>query len=260
MTVFTEVVEDSSGVERTFLGPSYPYYKNIRLPNEIGVNSRGTMAQLGNNIQGLISYVEVLVSGNSRASATRGPLGNKFFLKTGAKCRDVETDELVERSIYVNNVPSGNIPFISGGVGVNFTNFRGLIPGTLGNLNALNPFNILSSFMVGSQPDCQRIRMQTIDINNNVAHPEQYVATVDIRNMDPCNFPNGRNPITNRRCRETFQGISETENQESDESGEVLKMPNDPLAQAYFVGLASVGVYIFYKIMIKSTFKNIKTK
>ena len=32
------------------------------------------------------------------------PLGDKFFLQTGATCNDTESGETVTRSLYVNNV------------------------------------------------------------------------------------------------------------------------------------------------------------
>jgi hypothetical protein len=138
--LFEDVLNDAKGVEEKLLGPSYPYYKNIKRPNEIGMTDKGTLKALGKDIDGLIQYVEVLVSGKSKASATGGPLGNKFFLKTGAKCVDNKTNEQVDRYIYVNNIPQGSIPFISNGLGVNFKEFRGLIPGTMSNLSVLNPF------------------------------------------------------------------------------------------------------------------------
>ena len=84
----------------------------------------------------------MLVSGGGKASATGQPLGNKFFLKTGGKCTDKSTGQDVDRYIYINNVPVGNIPFISSGAGVNFSEFKGLIPGTISNLNAFNPIKV----------------------------------------------------------------------------------------------------------------------
>ena len=84
--LFEEVLKDAKGVEEKLLGPSYPYYKNIKTPSEIGMTDKGTLNALGKDIDGLINYVEVLVTGKSKASSTGGPLGNKFFLQTGAKC------------------------------------------------------------------------------------------------------------------------------------------------------------------------------
>ena len=243
--LFQEVLQNARGVQERLLGPSYPYYKNVRMPSDIGMTSQGSMRAIGNNINGLINYVELLVSGNSRASTTGRPLGNRFFLRTAAKCVDVDTSNNVDRYIYVDNVPSGNIPFISSGLGVNFSEFRGLIPGTMSNLNVLNPFNLMQSFLSGSTPPCQRLTMQTIDVNNNRSSETHFVTLTDIRNMDPCIFPNRINPVTNARCRESFETNMNTNPAE-------LKLPEDPIAQLYFASLGGLGIYILYKIMEKS--------
>jgi hypothetical protein len=251
--LFQEVLNDAGGVEQKLLGPTYPYYKNIKTPSEIGMSDKGTLQQMGKDIDGLIQYVELLVTGNSRASTTGGPLGNKFFLKTGAKCaaidkcsnpNDASTCEQTDRFIYVNNVPVGNIPFISSGLGVNFSEFKGLIPGAMGNLNVLNPFAIMRAFLSGSTPPCQQITMQTIDVNNNKSSESHYVTLSDIQSMDPCIFQNGKNPATGDKCRETFKtGVA---------ANSSPAMSDDPIDQVYFASLAGLGVYILYRMMEKS--------
>ena len=111
--IFQEVLNNAQGVEEQLLGPSYPYYKNIKTPSQIGMSDKGTLQALGADINGLVQYVQVLVTGNSEASTTGGPLGNKFFLQTGAKClatdnctnkNDSSTCQQTDRYIYVNNV------------------------------------------------------------------------------------------------------------------------------------------------------------
>jgi hypothetical protein len=242
--LFETVLNDAEGVQEKLLGPTYPYYKNIKMPNQIGMSDEGSMQALGNDVNGLIQYVEVLVTGNSEASATGGPLGNKFFLQTGAKCKDVASGNQVDRFIYIDNVPNGDIPFISQGLGVNFSNFEGLIPGAMGNLNVLNPFAIMSSFLSGATPDCQELTMQTIDINNNSSTQTQYVTLADIGNMNACTFQNGVNPVNGNQCKETFQtGVS---------ANAEAVLPEDPLAQLYFASLAAIGIYILYRFMDKS--------
>jgi hypothetical protein len=255
-TLFEKVLDDAKAVEEEFLGPAYPYYKNIKLPSQIGMSSDGSLSALGKDINGLIQYVEVLVTGNSQASATGGPLGNKFFLPTGAKCaavetctnkKDTSTCKQVDRYIYVDNVPDGNIPFISQGLGVNFSEFKGLIPGAMGNLNVLNPFNIAQSFLAGSTPLCQELTMQTISVDNVQSSATHYVTTVDIQNMDPCTFSNGVNPVTTKGCVQAFQNRAPV----AKDASPVL--PEDPLAQLYFASLAGIGIYILYKFMDKSS-------
>ena len=240
--IFQEVLNDAEGVQNELLGPTYPYYKNIKSPSQIGMSSRGTMQQMSNNVNGLINYVELLVSGNSKASATGGPLGNKFFLQTGAKCVDTVSKNQVDRYIYVNNVPNGDIPFISSGMGVNFSDFEGLIPGAMGNLNALNPFAILQSFMSGATPPCQEITMQTINVNNTKSSETHFVTVTDIKNINPCSFPNNTNPVTKAKCKEAFQSANAAP----------VEMPDDITAQLYFAGLAFVSLYIFHRFMEKS--------
>jgi hypothetical protein len=246
MSIFNEVLTDVNGVQEQLLGPTYPYYNNIKSPSQIGMSDKGTIQQMSQNIVGLTNYVELLVSGNSKASKTGGPLGNKFFLQTAGKCVDTESNKQVDRYIYVNNVPQGDIPFISSGLGVDFKDFRGLIPGSMSNLNVLNPFGLLQSFLSGSTPPCQEITMQTIDNNNNKSSESHFVTVADIQNMDPCNFSNKKNPISKARCSEGFKtGVSSNAAQ--------VDMPDDPLAQIYFAGLACVGLYILHRFMEKTS-------
>ena len=247
--IFQEVLQDAGGVQDKLLGPTYPYYKNIKSPSQIGMSDTGTMQQMSKNINGLINYVELLVSGKSSASATGGPLGNKFFLQTGGKCVDTASADAsnnqVDRFIYINNVPNGDIPFISSGMGVNFSDFEGLIPGSMGNLNALNPFAIMQSFLSGATPPCQELTMQTINVNNTKSSETHFVTVTDIQNIDPCSFPNKKNPVTGAKCNEGFQtGVT------ADASP--VEMPDDIVAQLYFAGLAFVGIYILHRFMEKS--------
>jgi hypothetical protein len=139
--LFEEVLTDAKGVEERLLGPTYPYYKNIKTPSEIGMSDKGTIQQMTKDIDGLIQYVELLVTGDSNASSTGGPLGNKFFLQTGAKCaaidsctdaNDASTCQNVNRYIYVDNVPVGNIIGVSG--------LRGAYPGETVSFGEMDPF------------------------------------------------------------------------------------------------------------------------
>lgn len=243
--IFQDVLNDATAVEQNLLGPTYPYYQNIKTPSQLGMSDNGSIQQMAQDVNGLIQYVEVLVTGNSQASATGGPLGNKFFLQTGAKCAAVDKNgQQVDRYIYIDNVPAGNIPFISSGLGVDFSEFKGLIPGAMSNLNVLNPFAIMSAFMSGSTPPCQELTMQTIDVSNNQSTETQYVTLTDIKNMDPCSFQNGQNPATGASCKETFQ------TRVGKDASPV--MSDDPVDQIYFASLAGIGIYILYRLMEKS--------
>jgi hypothetical protein len=245
--IFEQVLSGAGNVSKEYTGPSYPYYKYIKTPSELGMSDEGSLEQMGKDINGLISYVELLVSGNSKASSTGQALGNKFFLKTGGKCKDTKTSQDVDRWVYINNVPTGNIPFISSGIGVNFSEFKGLIPGTISNLNAFNPSGIYQSFLSGSKPDCQEITMETIDIYNNKSTESHYVTVTDIKNMDPCIFSDKKNPLTQQNCRETFSNMEETLNQVYS----TYKIPDDTIVKTYFASLGILGMYLLYRLMEK---------
>jgi hypothetical protein len=226
---FSDVMTDMKGMEQNLLGPDYLYWKRILKPSDIGMSSDGNFGALTNNVNGLIDYVEVLVSGNA-GSTTGGPLGDKFFLKTGGQCTDVASGNKVDRYIYINNVPNGNIPFISSGLGgTDFTEFEGLIPGLLGDLGKLNPLDLFKSFMMGDNPDCMSVTLETIrpaldaDLNDTgmdiSGNQTQYVAVADVRNMDPCIFPDKKNPADpSLTCTETFTSRMDAKNRGRDSS------------------------------------------
>jgi hypothetical protein len=211
---------------------------------------------LATNVDGLLSYVEVLISGSGNASVTGKPLGNKFFLKTSGQCSETtaekwkkERDEdeawekeyeevdnkegakqitadqatklknalneqkkqrdekragdkqKVQRWIYVNNIPDGTIPFMaSGSDGRTFDDLRGLIPGALGNLGALNPVQLFKGFTAGTYPDCAEVTLTTVNNDNVRSSERRHIALVEMVEMNPCWFPGGLNPASGKRC------------------------------------------------------------
>ena len=107
-------------------------------------------------------YTEILVAGTGNASTNpAGPLGTNF-LKTGANC-EAPDGKKVPRYIYINNIPMGNI-LVSSLVG-NMKTFRGLVPGTMSNLNALNPMGFVAAFSTKAVPKCRSI-LEVVDNNN----------------------------------------------------------------------------------------------
>jgi hypothetical protein len=240
----------------SLLGPSYDYWKSIKQPSEMGMSPGFSLGALATNVDGLLSYVEVLISGSGNASVTGKPLGNKFFLKTSGQCSETtaekwkkERDEdeawekeyeevdnkegakqitadqatklknalneqkkqrdekragdkqKVQRWIYVNNIPDGTIPFMaSGSDGRTFDDLRGLIPGALGNLGALNPVQLFKGFTAGTYPDCAEVTLTTVNNDNVRSSERRHIALVEMVEMNPCWFPGGLNPASGKRC------------------------------------------------------------
>ena len=211
----------------------YPYHEFIKSPKELGMSDKGTLVQMGKDIKGLISYTELLVSGKSAASKTGQPLGNKYFKNTGGKCKDASGKEQ-DRYIYINNVPDGSIPFISEGMGVKFDSFRGLIPGVIGNIGALNPAALLKAFAAGTTPACKKITMETINNTNTNGSETHYVATIDIPSGAKTGFTN---MSMDMGIDDVFFGP---------------RIPDDIVAQAFFASVGGIGLFILYRLMVKA--------
>ncbi len=249
--IFKQAATDPNALQEQILGPNYSYADGIKSPSELGMSSKGSIKALGKDINGLVSYIEVLVTGNSDASKTGGPLGNKFFMKTGGKCVDKITGQETDRYVYINNVPQGNIPFLSSAAGMKFDDMRGLIPGAMGNLAAFNPFNLLGAFVSESTPECQQITLETIDANNTKTSGTYFVTTADIKKMDPCEFKffmKGINPVTGKACKGK-DGFTPMTAQSSLYNARCPNIESDPLSQAYIASLSLLGIYLAYKIM-----------
>jgi len=272
--MFKQAAADPDALQEQILGPNYNYADGIKNPTELGMSSKGSIKTLGKDIDGLVSYIEVLVTGKSNASKTGGPLGGKFFMKTGGKCVDKITGQETDRYVYMNNVPQGNIPLLSSSSGMKFDDMRGLIPGAMGNLAAFNPFNLLGAFASESTPECQQITLETIDSNNSKTSGTYFVATADIKKMDPCEFKyfmGGMNPETGIMCKgykkptnvpnpTPAPGPVPDPGPDPKKEGFIsaqnplfnARCPNieqDPLSQAYLASLGLLGIYLAYKIM-----------
>lgn len=242
--IFKRALNDASGLEEKLLGPSYDYSSQIKTPDQLGMSKKGDLKTLSKDITGLTEYVKALVSGNSKATKAKY-LGNKFFLKTGATCKAKDTEENVDRYVYVNNVPTGNIPFISSAMGVDFKDFKGLIPGVMSELNNFNPFTIISSFMAGTNPECQEITLKVINNKNVSTNETHYVTTVDLNNMEACDFIGKKNPINGKKCIQAFT-------QRNDASVYELNIPEDDIVcLLFFMSLGFISLFVIYKLSLK---------
>lgn len=243
---FDNALNDLNTLEQDILGPDYPYYKYINSPSDMGMSADGS--KIATNIGGLMSYVDILVTGSGKASATGNPLGDKYFINTPAKCKDIATGNDVNRSLYVNNVPDGSIPFITSLSGES-TDLKGIVPGVLHDMIELNPLQIFQAFMIGSDPDCQQVTMEVIDTNNVPSQESAYLINTDIQAMNPCWFTNNTNPITNIKCKESFATVEQSTNLNS--CSKSKKKVKDLYVELYYGSLGLIGLYLFMKLIMK---------
>ena len=131
--------------ETELVGPSYSYADSITGPSSLGVGSDGSFNQLGSNANAISYYVDALITGNP-------PLGNQYFVNTGGVCTAPD-GSLQARYNYINNIASGAaaLPAAMSELG---TDFNGLIPGVVDDIEGLNPLHMFSALVADANPPC----------------------------------------------------------------------------------------------------------
>jgi len=241
---FDKIKNDFTKVEEELLGPDYNYSKEIKSPDELGISSHGSISALTKDVTGLIAYVNVLAVGGCSphtpcGQKTSGPLGDRFFLKTGAKCKNVANGELVHRSIYVDNIPDGTIPFITQALGgAKLTTFEGLVPGVMSNLARIHPMQMFQAFMTGSTPDCRAIALNTVDKDHNFTSSTEtaFLTLDDIKILEP------------------FETLNENDDADDIKNNKknYSKMPDDIYIKIYYSALGLLGLYILMRLFKKN--------
>lgn len=227
-TFFDKVKTDIKKFENELFGPDYSYHKFIKSPEEMGMSDSGSISTITNNVKGLIGYVDLLAVGGGRASKIKGPLGDRFFLPTGAKCIDTATGNEVTRSLYFDNIPDGSMPFITSALdGTKFSTFEGLVPGIMSNIAHIHPMQMFNAFM-NSNPKCSAVTLSTRNENNESKDETAFITLDDQKYLD---------------------GFTTINNIKNDND---TKIPKDTWVQLYYSGLALLGLYIFMLLLKKS--------
>ena len=172
---FNKAAENTVELEKQIMPEPYKYYKFIRTPKEMGMSTKGGMKELQDNVASLVSYGELLISGKGPAG-TAVPLGNKYFLKTGGQCNatdDKEKPEIVDRYVYVDNVPRGNIPMSENSF-IKFQEFKGLIPGMLQDIEDINTATLFRGFMEEEHPRCREYNLPIRGNDNKETNVRQF--------------------------------------------------------------------------------------
>jgi len=246
---------------------NYNYSKFIKTPKQMGIEVGDSLSNVENGVAGIFSYVKLLVEGRSKASTTGKPLGNKYFLETSEKCINQNTNKKEKRSLYFDNVPTGNLGILKD-TGQEFSEFRGLVPGAIEDVMAIGKIDFFSVFTETGIPKCLPVKLKTIDINNREGDDTQFVTVSDIKEISPCNFITKTNPVTGAVCtRQGFTLQSDTTNEEKnnaelyknyyklDDDGDAdgknmkLMMPDDVFLKVLFYSLGGLSVYVALKLL-----------
>ena len=166
--IWNDVQSGASTASTDLMGPSYSYSDNITGPTDLGVGSDGTFSQVFTNTGAIVDYVGYMVSGPA--------LGNSFFINTGGMC-SAPDGSTQPRYNYINNVANGAndlSPAMKQSLGGIASDFDGLIPGMIGDIEGLNPLNLFTALSADSTPKCE---CYTCNTSNG---PESYFLTTSL--------------------------------------------------------------------------------
>jgi len=253
------------------IGELYPYWDYINPPEKLGITSDGNFPAFVKDIGGLFEYGQLLLLSDSKASKTGHALGNKYFLNTGGQCcpttdkdpwggTPCDKSSLVDRYIYINTIPTGQLPFINPENISTPAEFTGLLPGILEDVFKI-PIEItglLGALIEPVHPPCISLKLDVINAKNEKSIEEHHVASSDIVGMRPSDFVySGRvNPVSGRPNTEFFSNMETKEcdimipglnelNTNSIENNIFIK---EPIIGLYFILLIILALYIFYKL------------
>jgi hypothetical protein len=221
---------DANGDNPSLLGKDFNYAGVIRTPGELGISSAPTMNALSADIAGLIEYTNVLISGQGRA--LKGKLGNQYFLKTLAKCKLHGRD--VNRYLYINNVPTGNVSF--GGISVTGgqTSLRGLVPGMMEGIGKINPLSMFKAFSEGT-PQCVKCPPSICPVT--IGRPNKPISKSEYKEI--------------KKLRESFKNMQELKKNYYSEESILDKILNNKIKISYEVSISLLAAYITYCLITK---------
>lgn len=261
-------------------GPDYSYIKAMKTPGELGAGIKA--GDVNANLNAINDYVNVLISGSgpARQGSSSEPIGDRYFLNTGAKCKAVNIVDncaasadgcptvgegdasLVPRFTVINNIPSGKnslFPDKLSSTGTAFDSFEGILPGIVDDIVEFNPAAMFSAFLLPPYPQCADV---AIDVNTgdgvsggvdyNFESVSRHVILSEIAKLDPCIFTSkdGKrvNPVTNAVCKEGFANLSDAYHRLPPQKAVV---PKDPSVRIYILLVSLFASYILFKLLFK---------
>jgi hypothetical protein len=232
--------------EDTYLGEMLNYASFIRPPTDPAMKftDGGKRKELAHNINGITAYVDLLISGDSKASKRVSedgkylPLGGKYFMKTILKCKDVDSGNEVDRYVYMNNIPTGRLPFTTG----TETSYKGIVPGMMGNVEKMSPFEMIDELFSSSVPKCKKVNLEIVSNTSDKGQEKaRHVSLDDLETLLE------RKEHINSYTNDAAYSLSELNSWK--EGFENILTYNNRMTDMYFLSLLLISFYIFYCIM-----------
>jgi hypothetical protein len=215
--------------------PTYEYQSFIKTPTQKNVNNNQSWKQFNYNLDVAGEYVDFIMSDQNNVTTTGNALGMNYLLDTNTQCKATDLNGTsVERYTYIqSNIPSGMVDSIISDIE-----------------NGFNANNLELAFTPSI--DCQGVTLSTIDQNGINGNGTAWVATSEISNINPCQFQNGVNPVTNQSCGESFVNYNDSKYDNNFIYDNKKKKEKDAIESIYLTGIMVFGLYLVYCFMKKT--------
>ena len=198
---------------------------------------------VGRNVGGLFKYASSMVynPGNAISKACRQKLGNKYLQKTGTQCKDVNTGELVDRHVYINNMDTINVIT---GRSSNSGSSGGILPAAVSSVTRIDPVGLLSAITEDATPDCKKVKVQCHVLNENNylyegSSPYAHIAVDELTDIERTN-----------NIVEQFSNLVNNNNNDLIKNINLFKN-NKKFEEFYYILLTSILLYLIYKLIHK---------
>ena len=264
----------------------------IESPSELGAGTDG--GDIKANMQAMDAYTELLLQGSGPANALSShniPLGDRYFISTGGKCKPVNiapsclksscspaTDlhpelgaskmittvdgnkiQVVPRSMIVNNIPGNNSPSPAQTAAMkkssapgSSNDYNGLIPGVFDDVLKLNPLGLFTVFFEPAFPECGYTTINAVKGPGvSVSTESAWVAKSDLIGAEPCAFKDNKNPLTGATCNAP-EGFTTLSPQKLTQAPERFIIPKNKVVHFYMILVSLLGSYLLYKMLFKN--------
>ena len=155
---------------------------------------------------------------------------------------------MVTRYFYVDNKIKGELPFGDYGSGM-----KGLLPGVIEGIFALNPTNLIKGFAEGSEPWCKEIEKDVVKDNGQFIGKETrhvVLTDLDVNDLSESDKKKIQNAADcagdgKTNC-DSFSNINNLKHGTNNRNVKLSNVPN-----TYILSVSIFFIFILYKFMIR---------
>lgn len=219
-------------------------YDMSKAYNKRGAVLGSSISTVHQNMDAAKQYILMISEGDSGLQHDSGSMGPRQFKATKLKCKDKNTQELVDLWNWQDNKPLCVTPNgdeqdcgVMSGIKKSVSNLESDLGGI---------FHIFDT----STKECVPVTLDVVNgctqSGNDPKTQTAYISTDQAKKINPCVFTDKNNPYTNDECRESFTTISSAKNCDC-----CADMPKDPLIKIYYTSIGLMMLYFIMKMTLR---------